>query len=34
MAPTEGRFAMPERRWEWDCRRSTPRRRNWRIHFV
>jgi len=22
MAPTEGRFAMPER-W-WDCRRSTP----------
>jgi len=22
MAPTEGRFAMPERRW--DCRRGTP----------
>jgi len=22
MAPTEGRFARPQRRW--DCRRSTP----------
>jgi len=22
MAPTEGRFAMPE--WRWDCRHGTP----------
>jgi len=28
MAPTEGRFAMPER-W-WDCRCSTP----WYIHIT